>query len=404
MTKVSSKKAARAGASASASSPVVAVRHRDIPEKTRILLAVRSGGRCEFAGCNMYTFEHPLTLVEGNFSESAHIVAFSQKGPRGREGKRPKGIHVIENLMHLCFECHKLIDDRPADYPRAVLESYKAAHEARIRHLTGLGPDLQTTVLQLKALVAGQAVDIPIAHVYEAVAPRWPTDRRGVVIDLTSIPFDSDAFVEVAAQKIRQEVDKLYQLGMDVEKTRHISLFALAPIPLLVFLGRCLSNKITVDLFQRHRDAGSPWTWRASGEPAEFVRNVRQRGTDPTRVAVLLSLSGPLHLIDLPSAIDGTFTVYEITLANGKPTVDFLRQRQDLERFRRAYREFLDALMANHPGIQDLHVFPAVPAPVAVACGHDLLPKVHPALLVHDRDKAKGGFTLRMRVNDKDAP
>jgi hypothetical protein len=44
-----------------------------------------------------------------------------------------------------------------------------------------------------------------------------------------------------------REVSRLYDKGMDVESTRHISLFAVAPIPLLVFLGGCLSNKIHVD-------------------------------------------------------------------------------------------------------------------------------------------------------------
>jgi hypothetical protein len=35
--------------------------------------------------------------------------------------------------------------------------------------------------------------------------------------------------------------------GENVHETRHISLFALAPIPLLVFLGSQLSSKVPVD-------------------------------------------------------------------------------------------------------------------------------------------------------------
>jgi hypothetical protein len=102
----------------------------------------------------------------------------------------------------------------------------------------------------------------------------------------------------------------------------------------------------------------------------------------------------------LPQTIDATFTVYEITLANLAPGVDFLRQREDLERFRRAYRDFLAILRRDHPGLQAIHVLPAVPAPVAVACGYDLLPKRDPSLLVYDYDKAKGGFNLRITINN----
>src|ERR1700720_1769959 len=82
---------------------------RNITPAVKMLLAARSGGRCEFAGCNKYLFEHSLTLRRGNFSEHAHIVAFSEGGPRGREGRRPSNIHSPNNLMLLCAECHKLI-------------------------------------------------------------------------------------------------------------------------------------------------------------------------------------------------------------------------------------------------------------------------------------------------------
>jgi hypothetical protein len=35
-----------------------------------------------------------------------------------------------------------------------------------------------------------------------------------------------------------------------------------------------------------------------------------------------------------------------------------------------------------------------------VMCGHEVLPKVQPALLVYDNDKAQGGFVLRTKVHD----
>lgn len=55
---------------------------RKIPELQRLLLTVRAGGRCEFDGHNKYLFRHSLTLTEGNFSQTAHIVAFRMVGRR----------------------------------------------------------------------------------------------------------------------------------------------------------------------------------------------------------------------------------------------------------------------------------------------------------------------------------
>jgi SMODS-associated and fused to various effectors sensor domain/HNH endonuclease len=376
---------------------------RSISPAAKILLAARSGGRCEFAGCNEYLFEHPLTLKDGNFSQHAHIVAFSEEGPRGHEGERPRDINSVDNLMLLCPLCHKLIDDNPDDYPRAVLEKYKQDHEERIRHVTGLGPDMRTSVVQLKATIGGSAVDIPAAHIYEAVAPRYPTDKKGHVIDLTAYGQENrDEYYRLATTKIQQDVARLYAPGMDVEATRHISLFALAPIPLLAFLGHCLSNKIAVEFYQRHRTGTELWKWKVGGVPARYKLCKRREGRDPKEVALLLCLSGTIDDQLLPSSIDCQFTIYEITLDGDVPNPEFLRQRADLEEFRSTYRRFLAELIRDHPAVRELHVFPAVPAPIAVSCGHDLLPKVHPSLSVYDYDKGSGGFINRLRINDHD--
>ncbi|MET4424261.1 SAVED domain-containing protein [Bradyrhizobium sp. RT3a] len=373
---------------------------RHIPEATKILLAVNSGGRCEFRGCNRYLFEHPLTLQGGNFSEHAHIVAFSEFGPRGAEGVRPDDINSPDNLVLLCPTCHKLIDDRPEDYLRAVVEAFKQQHEERIRHVTGLGPDVQTSVVQVKARIAGSAVDIPAPHIYEAVSPRYPVDKRGYVIDLTAYgDEDREEYYRLASQEIARQIARIYDPGMDVERTRHISLFALAPIPLLAFLGSCLSNKIAVEFYQRHRTGDQPWKWKAVGDPALYEIRKRRSGTDQAAVAVIISLSGTVNENSLPEDIDRRFSVYEIVLANQAPNVDFFRQRRDLEEFRITYRNFLSALMKDHPDIEELHVFPAVPSPVAIVCGHDLLPKVHPVLSVYDYDKKSGGFIMGLQVN-----
>jgi hypothetical protein len=358
---------------------------------------VQAGGRCQFDGCNKYLLEHPLTLTAGNFSQIAHIVAFSQEGPRGYVRPDPKRINDPSNLMLLCPQCHKLIDDHPDQYNVSTLEKYKNKHEDRIRHVTGLGPDLKTTVVQLKTKVAGQVVAIPIAQVTEAVAPRYPTDARGHVIDLTNIE-DEGGFVQVAMQKIKRETERLYDPGMDVAGTRHISLFALAPIPLLIFLGRQLSNKVPVDVFQRHRDT-EDWVWKTSGEPVEYMFHKIRTGHNPKNVAMILSLSGKIHLDSLPPAINTGYSVYEITLADAQPTPTYLRLREDLTRFKEIYQASLRAILRDHGNIEEIHLFLAVPAPVAVLCGKELLPKVDPKLRVYDFDKKKGGFNFTLEVN-----
>jgi hypothetical protein len=134
----------------------------------------------------------------------------------------------------------------------------------------------------------------------------------------------------------------------------------------------------------------------------QYASSRRRTGTAPDRVALILSLSGTVASALLPVLIDNSFTVYEITLGGATPHPGFLQQRADLEAFRQAYRQFLAEVTRDHPGAEALHVFPAIPAPVAVVCGFDLLPKAHPALVVYDNDKQHGGFIQRLKVNGHD--
>jgi hypothetical protein len=232
------------------------------------------------------------------------------------------------------------------------------------------------------------------------VSPRYPADARGVAIDLTAIEGDDGAFIEAACRTIEHHVRRLHEPGMDVDIPRHISLFALAPIPLLVFLGSRLGNKIPMDIYQHHRDTET-WTWKADGVPIDYAFRHVRAGSDRARVALILSLSGVIHVPDLPAEIDGRFSVYEITVAGRAPSPAILRLREDLDRFKDLYSKVLRSIYRDHGALREIHLFPAVPAPVAVLCGRELLPKVDPTLCVYDADKAKGGFTLAVRINER---
>jgi hypothetical protein len=381
------------------SSPIKQVQSRSIRSLTKLMLYVRAGGRCEFDGHNKYLLEHPLTFLEINLAQVAHIVAFNEGGPRGETAPRPVDVNDIDNLMLLCHDCHKLIDDHPERYSVATLKEYKKKHEERIKHVTGLSKDLKTTIVQLKAKINDQTVDIPVPHVVDAVAPRYPTDTRGFVIDLTSIEGNDSSYYETAARTIKSRIEWLYSPSMEVDQTKHISLFALGPIPILAYLGSRLSNKVPVDFYQRHRDT-KDWIWKTEGQPAEYEFHLIRKGTDSKSVALLLSLSGKVHPEYLPEEINEKFYLYEITLKGQSPNTDFLKQRQDIQNFESLYRATLAQIMTEHGKLDALHLFPAVPAPVAIVSGYDLLPKVYPTILIYDYDKSVGGFNFAIRINE----
>jgi hypothetical protein len=380
---------------AASQSPVVPARR--VAELTRLLLFVRAGGQCEFDDCKTYLLEHHVTLTEGVFGEMAHVVAFKPDGPRGKDA-RPANINDISNLMVLCPRCHKLIDDHPEQYTRATLEHFKAAHETHIRQVTSLSPGHRTAVLTVRATIGDQVVLIPLAHIFEAVAPRYPLTRQGAVVDLTVLGPEGEPTQEAGCAAIRNKIQWLTQSpDSDLAQTGHLSLFALGPIPLLVYLGSQLSNKVPLEVYQRHRDTET-WTWKADGPAVRYRTHRLRQGTDKQRVAVIMSLSGQIGVERLAPGIDDRFSIYELTLEGISPSPVFLRRREDLAEFRLAYQRLFSELEAGHGALEEIHLFPAVPAPVAVLCGRERLPKVHPALMVYDSDKGRGGFGFRLRI------
>lgn len=373
---------------------------RNVPVATARLLAVRAGGRCEFRGCNSYLFEHGVTKREGNFAEQAHIVAFSIDGPRGQDDARPYGINDVDNLMFLCAPCHKMIDDAPDDFPVALLKGFKADHEDRTRRVTGLGPDAEVVVCVLKAPIAGAHIDLPRAHILEAISPMWPAESKFIEIDLSDLDGQREnaGFLEVARAKIDREVDRLFALDGAVSRVPRIAAFGLAPIPLLIHFGARLENKIPVQLFQRHRDT-QDWRWKAEAPGASFEIRAPREMPEGAPVALVLSLSGTVKPGDLPLDVQADFQIYEIKLTSADPNPNFLRTTVDLQRFGTVYQDFLGRLAAERGYVGEISLFPAIPAPIAVMIGKERLMKRHPALQIYDYDRAKGGFTFQMKVD-----
>jgi hypothetical protein len=298
--------------------------------------------------------------------------------------------------MLLCPACHKLVDENVDRYSRTTLLAFKKDHEERIFRLTAAKPERKTTVVQFIAKVGGQSVAITESQIQDAIAPMYPTERD-CFIDLTSFDDQSDAFYSLAVDKINRSIEQLYSPGFQTEVPRHISLFAIAPMPLLMHLGRQLSNKITVDLYQRHRDT-QDWVWKNSGPEVIYCSRLVRKGIHGGNVALLLSLSDVMDETGLPDLIDASYSVYEISLEGQVPSPHFLRQRENLAGFRRTYQATLADIMRDNRNAVTIDVFPIVPAPIAVLCGFELFPKVSPPLRVFDKDRRRGGWSYILTV------
>lgn len=372
---------------------------KNIPPLEVIKLWTKAGARCEFPGCNKYLWRDDLTLSEANFGENAHVAARSLGGPRGNSSLPLSERNKAENLMLLCLDHHKLIDSKEhqAEYPDELLYHYKQQHEERIFYFTSHN-GARTHLIRVKAKIAGEAVEIPDNQIREAIAPMYPVNNDGTEVDLTQLPdIEDPAYWNMGVRIIDQQIEQLYAPAIGRLPYGHYSVFALGSIPLLVYLGHKLSNKITTELFQRHRDT-QDWKWKSEGDVVNFETRCLQQ-SESSNVALILSLSGKIAFTDLPEDIRTGYTVYEIGVSGIAPNPMLFGRKESLLNFQTQYQAFIRGLKNKHGKIDSLSLFPAIPAPIAVACGRDLLKKIDPSLKVFDNNKKNGGFSHVLTVN-----
>lgn len=154
---------------------------------------------------------------------------------------------------------------------------------------------------------------------------------------------------------------------------------------MLILLGTLLDDTLPAELYPKRRDGNEGWGWTPGSREVKFSINRSREGSDPRRVAVLLSVSGTVDGGKLPTEIDDDYSIYELTTVGEVPSPGLISNHASLESFTRTWRSLLGTIEARHRGVEDIPVFPAVPAAAAVSMGRHLMRAAHPPLHIYDR-------------------
>jgi len=97
--------------------------------KTRKMLWGRSGNRCAIPTCRKPLVENESETDDPSIvGDEAHIVAKEEMGPRGKSDLTPEKRDKYDNLILLCKEHHKIVDDQPNKYTVQYLNEIKKNH------------------------------------------------------------------------------------------------------------------------------------------------------------------------------------------------------------------------------------------------------------------------------------
>jgi len=375
---------------------------KSIPDTIKLKLWVTSAGRCEFKGCNMPVWYNGLTLSEGNFAEAAHIIGSSTIGPRGTDKSGEVQID-FSNLMLLCQRCHKEIDDHPEKYPTELLRNWKNEHENRIEIQTSYPEEIhRSTVLICSINIGDRSTPINFEAVKNSMFPKYPINSKGISINEAEFNrFGSETeWQSFAENKIKRKLQRAFEEGIDEIIIKHISVFGIAPMPLLVYLGNCIGDTIPCDIYQSHRnieDTNKTWRWQdVTGIEIPFIVSI-EKETSGNIVLLKLAISDTLNQDKYSSLIDENMSVYQITIP--EPSPHFLKSKRQLELFSYEYRKLLNAIQAKHGRDCKILILPAVPISIAIECGRVILPTKDPEIYICEYYKDNGGYKKVLRIN-----
>lgn len=374
-----------------------------IPAKIRLKLWINTAGRCQFNGCNIPLHKNSLTLSDGNFGDFAHIIGASSDGPRGNSESKDLQIDY-DNLMLMCKSCHNEIDNNADKYPISLLQNWKKEHETRIRRLTEIQNGCKSRLITIGFRIGERTGTVDKDEAMQAMAAngRYMDRDEPIVIDLNNVHTrdNNPNYWTQHKEQIRHDVENLIRRGDNGNAIKHVSIFGFAPIPLLMYFGKCLGDIIRadtynpppdfeVDTYQSHRDTEN-WIWKKE-VPSEFRYEIFKPTPNPQTkdIRLNISLSNVIQLEDIDKKVRSDIT-YCITIPSPNPL--FLNYKSQVELFKKEMRLLLSEIMRHYSKESTLHIFPTLPAPLAIEFGRLILPKADLEMKIYDWNKDEKQF------------
>jgi hypothetical protein len=358
---------------------------KEIKDPVKYALWAKSAGRCEYSGCNKRLYiDGFLTWKPTKIAELAHILAVQEDGPRGNElsDYEKEYVNSIDNLMLLCRDCHKRIDFHFKDeHSTELLREMKRKHEERIESLTDIKDTKKTKILKYQAKIHLEPRHSCVNKMKKSLFPDFYAEEQAIVIE-TKNSHQNDAqlnYWENEQEHLLKEFDRKITQEIEDGNISHLSIFAFAPMPLLILLGSLLTDKRDCEIRQLRRE---PITWEWSYEEVPLDLIIEKPSEIKEIPAILFALSSNLEIEEVTRLLTNA-SVWKVTVPD--PNTDLIQSKNQLSEFRKKIRTLLEEIKNTFPNATELHIFPAMPVSTCIEFGRVLLPKIVPILQIYDK-------------------
>lgn len=161
------------------------------------------------------------------------------------------------------------------------------------------------------------------------------------------------------------------------------AVFSIAPIPLITQLGFLLTYSVPTRYFKLHIDSQS-WSWPNESVDSRFIVTGIPVELTPSKCDVIIrvSLSDKISKLDTEEIIPDSPVQIDITVDN--PGLTWIRSLDQVSEFATVFREVLAEIRRKIPDCQSIHLFMAVPAPIALAAGQQINSRMNPPVCLYE--------------------
>ena len=356
---------------------------------TLMQLCARSGGRCQFRGCNKLLFRDAVTFADFNNTNVVHIVASRPTGPRGDSKRSYLLSNKLSNLMLMCPDHHHLIDHEAVEmYSEEVLRAMKEEQERNVERVCEALNSEETHLLSLRSKIRGdKEVTIERDQMLEAILPeKRPAGGHRIALDI-DIPhfYRSPEFWRDAQNMLKHKFDRFVGSVVETDKSAHFSVFPLAPIPLIIKFGYMMGDKIRADVYQKRREPDT-WKWQEGCPRNSFLCRDHDgpmlKGKDVSLVISLSAWIAESCQIEFAKLV-GSKKMYELYAT--KPGLNCISSKDDITAFWYAYQRIMEMIHQNHPRCKRISVLVAAPVSAAFEIGRRYMPGIYPIMDVYEQ-------------------
>lgn len=258
---------------------------------------------------------------------------------------------------------------------------------------------MHSHIVTYKANIGVHTPVITYESVREFLLPsHYPAQSQAIDLSLSNSPQrDKDAsFWATEFENIESQFNEQLRPKFRKGEINHLSVFAFAPMPLLIRLGTLINDIQNTEIHQPVRD---PKTWNLNDDAKETKYNVIEPSETLPVVALNISLSATINNDRITSGLGSDCLIYTITIDS--PFNDFLKSKKQLQDFSMEMRKLLNYIKSKYNAQTPLHVFPAMPIATAIELGRVWMPKADMPLHIYDENTANSGFLrhLKLKMN-----